>query len=57
MGVVINEFEVLGDPRAADKHDAGAAKSADEAPQKLDPRDLDAAQRQLQQRALRLWAH
>lgn len=57
MGVVINEFEVLGDPRGADRKDAGAGKTPEQAPQKLDPRELDAAQRQLQQRALRLWAH
>lgn len=58
MGVVINEFEVLSDPRGGDKNDAGGAgKSQDEAPAKLDPHDLEAAQRQLQRRALRIWAH
>ncbi|MGO1068739.1 hypothetical protein [Lysobacter sp. CA199] len=55
MGVVINEFEVLAEPPAPARQDQ--AGSEGEAPQKLDPHDLQIAQRQLERSALRLWAH
>ncbi|MGO1003084.1 hypothetical protein [Lysobacter sp. CA196] len=58
MAVVINEFEVLPEPRPAAKSDANAgAKSEGEAPEKLEPRDVQTALRQIDQQSLRVWAH
>jgi hypothetical protein len=55
MGVVINEFEVLAEPQPAAKQEGGGAEA--ETPQKLDPQELRAAQRQLEYSASRVWAH
>lgn len=58
MAVVINEFEVLAEPRPAAKSDANSgAKSEGEAPEKLEPRDAQMALRYIDQQSLRVWAH
>lgn len=58
MAVVINEFEVLAEPRPAAKSDANSgAKSEGEAPEKLEPRDVQSALRHIDQQSLRVWAH
>ncbi|MGJ7900924.1 hypothetical protein [Lysobacter sp. 1R34A] len=58
MAVVINEFEVLAEPRPAARSDGNTgAKSEGEPPEKLEPRDVHTALRQIDQQSLRVWAH
>ena len=58
MGVVINDFEVLPAPRAAQPRDAKPdAQAEGDASAKPDPRDVETALRELDRRALRVSAH
>jgi hypothetical protein len=59
MGIVINEFEVLAAPRPQNTREAssGAAPGAEgEGAAKPDPADLRCVMRELDRRALRVFA-
>lgn len=58
MGVVINDFEVLHEPRPAVQRDSreGSGESTAK-PAAPEPAALAPVLRELQQRALRAWAH
>ncbi len=58
MGVVINDFEVLPDPRGAQQRDAKSGAQAEgDAGDKPDPRDIETALRDIDRRALRVWSY
>lgn len=59
MGIVINEFEVLAAPRPQNARDAQGASGAGaegEGAARPDPADVRCALRELDRRALRVWA-
>jgi hypothetical protein len=58
MGVVINDFEVLHEPRPAAQREAREGTGDDGGkPTKPEPAALAPVLRELQLRALRAWAH
>jgi len=58
MAVVINEFEVLGEPGPAARQVAEGASDGEAAPpEPLAPQDVLLALRLLELQALRVWAH
>jgi hypothetical protein len=59
MGVVINEFEVLGEASQAPPAESGAApeRGADAAAGPPDPLEVQRVLRALMTQALRVWAH
>jgi hypothetical protein len=58
MGVVINDFEVLPEPRGAQQRDAtSAAQTEGDGGDKPDPREIEIALRDIDRRALRVWSY